>query len=106
MNKEIIDIKEIKNMGFTKIEKVINTSLQLSDKDLDKIIEFNKQNDYEYTIRYNDHNLVDSKNIIKLIRRGYVMQVDSSFGGNDIISFKHEDLVKRERQEWEERYKK
>ena len=103
MNNEIIDIKEIKDLGFTSVEKVINTSLQLSDRDLDKIIDFNKQNNYEYTIKYNEHNLVDSKNIIKLYDYGYSMQVNC---GNNVISFKHRTLIEREKREWEDRHKK
>ena len=88
---EKIDIKDINDIGFTSVKKVIDTSLQLSDKDLEKIICFNEENNYEYIIQYNEHNLVDSKNIIKLIRKGYVMSVNWE---NDIITFKHKSTIK------------
>jgi hypothetical protein len=94
---EKITIDDIKDLGFTRVEKVINTGLQLSDEGIRKIIKFNEQNDYEYTIIYDEHNLVDSGNIIALIRHDYIMSVRGGIGATDSLVFKHKYLVDREK---------
>ena len=77
------------NSAFTRVEKVITTSLQLSDDTLDKIMEFNRQNNYEYIIKYDEYNLVDSRNIITLIRNDYTMGIRGGIGVTDSLIFEH-----------------
>ena len=86
---EKIKVSELNQSGFVKVEKVITISLQLSDEKLEKIVEFNKQNNYEYILKYDEHNLVDSENIIYLIRNGYIMSVRGGIGITDSLVFTH-----------------
>ena len=84
-----IKVSELNRYGFVKVEKVITVSLQLGEDELEQIIEFNKQNNYEYIIKYDEHNLVDSENIIYLIRQGYIMSVRGGIGITDSLVFTH-----------------
>lgn len=101
-NNEKIEIKDILSLGFTKVEKVVTISLQLSENDMNKLLDFNKQNDYEYTIKYTENNLVDSKNIFMLSKNGYDLYLDDNC---NTMVFKHWKLKAKEEEEYKNRYK-
>ena len=70
-----------------RIKKYLDISLQ-NTIEVEKAIEFNKQNNYEYILR-DDANLIDAKCIIKLIRNGY--KVVPLLETDDYIVLYHKD---------------
>lgn len=96
---EKINEIDIKAKCFTKINVEIDTSFQ-NYKDMETIIDFNKQNDYKYSIvaNSNNSNLLDLKVITLLLKNGYKI---ANYEDNRII-FKHYKLMEQETKELEE----
>lgn len=95
-DKKELNVIDIKALAFTKVEKVITTSLQHEDQ-LRTIIEFNEQNNYEYIIK-SDGNITHVECINLMINRGYEI---SKYNTNELI-FKHVNLKAQEEKEREQ----
>lgn len=96
--KEIKEI-EIKALGFVEIKKEIETSFQ-SMEDIEKIVAFNKQNNYDYAITNGtDNTLLGCETICYLTNNDYV--ITSKYTDKKVV-FKHKKLVEREQQEREQ----
>lgn len=50
--------------------KVLKVSMQ-HDREIDEVIEFNKNNNYEFIIEHSDTNMLDVRCLQKLLRNGY-----------------------------------
>lgn len=96
---EKINELDIKASAFTRITTEIETTFQ-DKKTMEKILEFNKQNDYKYAIT-NDYNglgiaLLSSDIICYLINNDYVI---TSKNTDKKVEFKHKKLIAREEEE-------
>lgn len=98
-NKGKISELDIKSLAFTKVKREIETSFQ-DLENMKKIIEFNKQENYIYTITSGkDNNLLDSEVICYLTNQDYV--IVSKYTDKEVV-FKHKKLIEREQEENEE----
>lgn len=84
MKKENINISEINELAFTKIEKVIDTSLQHLEQ-VKKIVEFNKQNNFEYIIKTDT--MAFNEVINYLLTNGY--EIVASYDNKKELKFRH-----------------
>lgn len=97
MENKNINICEVKALAFVSVKKVIETSFQ-SKSTMETIIEFNKQNNYEYEIisdSIGEDALCSSAVINLLLNRGYVLQNEH----DKKLHFKHEKLIEREQED-------
>ena len=87
---------DIKMLGFTEIKKEIETSFQ-NLKDMKKIVEFNKQENYIYAITNGkDNDLLESEVICYLINKDYV--ITSKYTDKKVV-FKKKKLIEKEEEE-------
>ena len=91
--------------AFAYARKIIECGMQ-DEKEVEKVLEFNKQNNYEYEITTDDFgsggSLINSKCFMKFIYNGYVLQ---DFG--DKIWLRHKNyLAEQEKKRQEEKEKK
>lgn len=93
-----IEELDIKMLSFTEMKREIETSFQ-NLEDMKKIIEFNEQENYIYTITNGkDNNLLDSEVICYLINKDYV--ITSKYTDKKVV-FKHKKLIEKEQEEQE-----
>lgn len=78
-----------------KIEKAIKISLQ-NETEVREAILYNEENNYEYILVYEDHNLIDSRVLETLILAGYDLVFhDIGFGDCSIMKFYHKNYKER-----------
>ena len=97
MKNKNIDICEVKALAFVNIKKVIETTFQHKST-METIIEFNKQNNYEYEIisdSISEDALCSSAVINLLLNNGYVLQNEY----DKKLHFKHEKLIEKEQED-------
>lgn len=93
-----IEELDIKMLSFTEMKREIETSFQ-NLEDMKKIIEFNEQENYIYTITNGkDNTLLDSEVICYLINKDYV--ITSKYTNKEVV-FKHKKLIEKEQEEHE-----
>lgn len=93
-----IEELDIKMLSFTEMKREIETSFQ-NLEDMKKIIEFNEQENYIYTITNGkDNTLLDSEVICYLINKDYV--ITSKYTDKEVV-FKHKKLIEKEQEEHE-----
>jgi len=90
--------------SFAYARKIIQCSMQ-DEKTIDDIMEFNKQNNYEYEITTDDigsgGSLINSKCFMKFITNGYKLQENG-----DKIWLRHKNYFieqEKKQKEWEEK---
>lgn len=92
-----MEILDIKALAFTRVVKEIETSFQ-HYKDMEIIIKFNEENNYEYAITNGiDNNLLDSSIITLLTDSGY--KITNKFGNGKVV-FKHYKTIEKEEEEY------
>lgn len=93
-----IEELDIKMLSFTEMKREIETSFQ-NLEDMKKIIKFNEQENYIYTITNGkDNTLLDSEVICYLINKDYV--ITSKYTNKEVV-FKHKKLIEKEQEEHE-----
>lgn len=93
-----IEELDIKMLSFTEMKREIETSFQ-NLEDMKKIIEFNEQENYIYTITNGkDNTLLDSEVICYLTNKDYV--ITSKYTNKEVV-FKHKKLIEKEQEEHE-----
>lgn len=93
---EIIDIKAL---AFTRVIKEIETSFQ-DKKNMETILKFNEENNYEYAITNGqENNFLESEIICLLTDSGY--KITNKYGNGKVV-FKHYKTIKREEEEYEQ----
>lgn len=101
MKKENISELEIKALSFTKINLEIETSFQDMES-MKKIVEFNKQNDYKYSITNGSEkvgtDLLSCDIVCYLINNDYT--ITSKYTDKKIV-FKHKELIRQEEKDRE-----
>ena len=91
-----IEELDIKMLSFTEMKREIETSFQ-NLEDMKKIVEFNKQENYIYTITNGkDNDLLDSEVICYLTNKDYV--ITSKYTDKKVV-IKHKKLIEQEEEE-------